>query len=356
MSIPAKPSLTTPPDAPQRTDPPTTFSNKADAYVTWQSGYRDELADAIDWQNTVFTATETEATNAADSATAASNSASASETARDKSQEWAENPEDVEVETGQYSALHHAAKAEGFKDTAEAAAAAAQSAAGLPSLAGNGGKSLKAKEDESGVEWGPGLLSEYQEFTSSGTWNKDPNAQWVYVEAIGGGGSGGSAGGGGGGFNCTLLRAIDVASSETITIGAGGAGTSGVTGSNGGDTTFGSHVTAIGGKAGQDRDGGAGGGGESGGVYGDYIATGGYSSGGGGANLASQQDGANCIKGGAGGGGGVGGAGGASVDGGNGGAGGASGSPGLQPGGGGGGQSAGTSGDGGDGVVRVWQW
>jgi hypothetical protein len=35
----------------------------------------------------------------------------AAETARDKAGEWAENPEDAEVETGKYSALHHAAKA-----------------------------------------------------------------------------------------------------------------------------------------------------------------------------------------------------------------------------------------------------
>jgi hypothetical protein len=35
-----------------------------------------------------------------------------SEVARDKSQDWAEELEDTEVETGKYSALHHAAKAE----------------------------------------------------------------------------------------------------------------------------------------------------------------------------------------------------------------------------------------------------
>jgi hypothetical protein len=35
----------------------------------------------------------------------------AAEAARDKAQEWAENPEDVEVETGAYSAKHHAIKA-----------------------------------------------------------------------------------------------------------------------------------------------------------------------------------------------------------------------------------------------------
>ncbi|MDY0388613.1 MAG: hypothetical protein RBT65_16120, partial [Methanolobus sp.] len=42
-----------------------------------------------------------------------------SEDARDKSEQWAENPEDMEVEPGKYSALHHAAKAEDLKDLAE---------------------------------------------------------------------------------------------------------------------------------------------------------------------------------------------------------------------------------------------
>lgn len=44
-------------------------------------------------------------------ASKASTSKTAAETARDKAGEWAENPEDVEVETGKYSALHHALKA-----------------------------------------------------------------------------------------------------------------------------------------------------------------------------------------------------------------------------------------------------
>lgn len=56
----------------------------------------------------------------------------------DKAQEWAENPEDTPVETGQYSALHHAAKASSSATTASAAqtaAEAAQDAAETASLA-----------------------------------------------------------------------------------------------------------------------------------------------------------------------------------------------------------------------------
>jgi len=50
------------------------------------------------------------------------------EEARDKAEAWAEAAEDVEVETGQYSALHHATKAEA------AAAAAAATVSGLANV------------------------------------------------------------------------------------------------------------------------------------------------------------------------------------------------------------------------------
>ena len=68
MAIPEKPTLATPPAAPVRGEDPTTFANKANAYVAFIGTNVTDLTGAIDWQNTVFTATETEATNAADSA------------------------------------------------------------------------------------------------------------------------------------------------------------------------------------------------------------------------------------------------------------------------------------------------
>jgi lysophospholipase L1-like esterase len=52
----------------------------------------------------------------------------ASEAARDKAQEWATNPENDPVETGQYSALHWSAKAEDEKLAAQAARTAAETA------------------------------------------------------------------------------------------------------------------------------------------------------------------------------------------------------------------------------------
>jgi len=71
MAIPEKPTLTTPPTAPVRGEDPTTFSNKANAYVGFIETNVIDLTAAIDWQNTVFTATEAEATSAeADAVTA----------------------------------------------------------------------------------------------------------------------------------------------------------------------------------------------------------------------------------------------------------------------------------------------
>lgn len=208
---------------------------------------------------------------------------------------------------------------------------------------------------------------QYQEFLSSGTWNKPTGIGWIYVELVGGGGGGsrGNAsvygnGGGGGGFNSRLMRASDASSSVTVTVGAGGAASAATNisnGGDGGDSTFGSYATAKGGKGGVGTtSSGAGGAGSAGGstagvsAYAD--ASGNY----------RGNTGGNSIKGGGGGGGAT--TGGASVDAGAGGAGvtgnGNSGVAGSQPGGGGGGCEGGagaqTSGAGGAGRVRVWAW
>ena len=61
------------------------------------------------------------------SAGTASDAATAAQTARDKSQQWADEAEDIEVESGKFSSLHHAAKA----------AASASSAAALVAGLGN---------------------------------------------------------------------------------------------------------------------------------------------------------------------------------------------------------------------------
>jgi len=133
-----------------------------------------------------------------------------------------------------------------------------------------------------------------QEFSSSGTWTKPSGATFVMVEAFGGGGGGGSgrlatsgnhagggAGGGGSGYNYKIFKASDLASTVTITIGAGGAGGAaksttgdGNNGSNGGNSTFGSHLTAYGGGLG---------------IGGRDVSTGGVNGGGGGGTTGAAS-------------------------------------------------------------------
>lgn len=261
--------------------------------------------------------------------------------------------------------------------------------------------------------WLGGAGSEVQTFSTAGaaTWTKPSKGNMALIECWGAGGSGarsvsGDSGGGGGGgaYAQRLMLLSDLASSESVTIGAGGpARTTNSQGAAGGDTSFGSHLTAYGGGGGnQTGAGGAGGGGggaksagtvagqggnTSGNSAGGAVGTPGASSvfGGGGGGAASTSGtgnagggadhggggggggsgdgtggaGGGSGQGGGGGGGGgdgAGGVGGTSIGGGNGGAG-ATGSnnatAGAQPGGGGGGSEIGNSGKGGDGRVRV---
>jgi len=119
-----------------------------------------------------------------------------------------------------------------------------------------------------GASWasvGGGTAYSFQEtvqFTANGTFSKAsyPYLRAIRVKLVGGGGGGGSAqnadacagGGGGGGYAEGFITDIaGLASSVTVTIGAGGAGatTAGGTGVDGGTTTF-STITATGGSGG----------------------------------------------------------------------------------------------------------
>ena len=96
MAIPEKPTLTTPPAAPIRGQDPTVFANRANAYLAFITSNVSDLTAAIDWQNTVFTAVESEAVDAAQSAVDAADQAglastarTGAETAQALSEEWA---------------------------------------------------------------------------------------------------------------------------------------------------------------------------------------------------------------------------------------------------------------------------
>jgi hypothetical protein len=231
----------------------------------------------------------------------------------------------------------------------------------------------------------------FERFDASGTWNK-PTADPDSIVCIRGWGAAGSGartlasgamgGGGGGGFVEKWMRLSDLGSSETVTIGVGGAPQTGTgNGNNGGNSTFGAHVTAYGGRGGTNAVGGGGGGplgvgsGSTPGIPLIYDGAasqgqGGDSSGaarpamwhGGGGGWGGFDAGAS-VWGGAGGGGAnstTGYPGGVSINGGNGGSGGANGSngtSGAQPGGGGGAAEpvgGAQSGAGADGRFDIW--
>ena len=113
---------------------------------------------------------------------------------------------------------------------------------GAPGADGTDGVSVKGQKGEPTVG-----VSNYQEFTTSGTWTKPSTGNIANVYMWGGGGGGGcnsnfNGGGGGGGYAEYQIPLSELGSTVTVTIGTGG----GVN-QNGGTTTFGSSAYQAGG-------------------------------------------------------------------------------------------------------------
>lgn len=143
-------------------------------------------------------------------------------------------------------------------------------------LLGFGASTYQLKQNESlilisdgGTTWytvpvgvSKGLLR-ITSITSSGTWVKGSDVGHVRVLVVGGGGGGGAGysggmgagGGGGGGSAIAEINGTSLASTISVTVGAGGAGgaSQSANGANGGTSAFGGWVSATGGSGGQGR-------------------------------------------------------------------------------------------------------
>lgn len=237
--------------------------------------------------------------------------------AKELAQEWAAKSENDPVSGGLYSALHYAAKAAvsaanaalfdpdsyytkaqtytqaeidaaidaaidavrsgapGALDTLNELAAALGDDANFATTVTNAlaAKAPQAttytKTDVDGIV--AGARSQQTIFTVSGTFTKPTGAKYIFVECWGAGGGGGGgavrgggnarfggSGGGGGAYVSALISVADLASTETVTVGAAGVGgqgaqttgNNGEAGTDGGVTTFGTFLRANGGSKG----------------------------------------------------------------------------------------------------------
>lgn len=179
------------PPAPVRGEPFEQFTAKANAFVAAQNPWGQEANALADYMESTALAAEAFANYTRDQAENAELAVISAGAFSQESQEWSEKrgssvvddewsaaehavgdsvptgsakswaaaPRNEVVADGLYSARHYALEAEDFKDTAEAAAAAAQAGAGLPAISGNPRGQLTVNGTANGVEWTPPMFN-----------------------------------------------------------------------------------------------------------------------------------------------------------------------------------------------------
>lgn len=247
--------ITSLPTAPSRSDSPTVFANRADAFVAALSTMVTELNNAGSYIDSTATTASNAASAASGSADDAADSAVAAAGTASIQNYQGEYNAGTTYSLGQsvlYSGLFY-----------------------YSNVNGNLNNTPDVSSQWDTLPVGHRLLSE--EFTSSGTWDVPDNIVnricWVIAQA--GGGSGGNSssisdsysGGGGGSGACAVMFPIHLPSGVTsvsVLIGAGGAAGANA---NGGDTSFGDFLTAEGGRTGASSNSGTNLGGSGGSIF-----------------------------------------------------------------------------------------
>lgn len=134
------------PTPPSRADSPSTFSDKADAFLAAIPQFRTEANTLSDEVDAMRDDAETKR--------------AATETLRDECTALKTDCTNLKNESSTYKtqAAGYRTEAKTYRDSAQVAAAAAGAAAGLPSLVGNARKQLSVLSDETGVGWGSAIF------------------------------------------------------------------------------------------------------------------------------------------------------------------------------------------------------
>lgn len=181
-----RPNVDELPEAPQRTKPQSDFSKIADKFFAALDKFRQQLADLADWMvgrvddadsaaSTAESARDTAKEHrddaekyrdtAADWAAKLDTEVDGDHSAKEwaigdavaSSRLWATEDEDVEIESGKYSAYHHRTKAEAAEESAKAVSdsflSEVEDSGKLPSTEGNEGKQLTVHPDGDKVRW-----------------------------------------------------------------------------------------------------------------------------------------------------------------------------------------------------------